>query len=168
MGLVYKVVNRVNGKVYVGKTTKTLAARRVDHLAIRVGRQVFQHALAKYGADNFAWEVLEEVPNEFLNDAERRWITALDATNEKLGYNRSLGGDGGQRTVPDSLETRRKKALGMIGNSNACGSRKTPMTEAHKRAIGLGRRGKRGPLSPAHRAAISKRMKGNHNNPPRH
>ena len=29
MGLVYKVVNRVNGKVYVGKTTKTLAASAV-------------------------------------------------------------------------------------------------------------------------------------------
>src|SRR5260370_223614 len=134
MGVVYKATNTVNGKIYVGKTILTLALRMQKHVAVRKRpRQVIQQAIAKYGPSNFIWEILETVPNELLDAAERRWITVLNATHKDVGYNRSEGGDGGRRSLPDSPETRRKKSLGMLGKQNAKGvkgTRRKPMSEA--------------------------------------
>jgi group I intron endonuclease len=163
MGIIYKATNVINGKIYVGKTTLVLAKRVQKHVAVRKRpRQVVHLAIAKYGAENFSWDVLETVPNEMLDDAEKRWIASLNTTVKEIGYNRSTGGDGGHRSEPDSLETRRKKSLGMMGKQNAKGShdRRKPMSQAHKDAIALAMKGKnRQPKSAIHRQRLSESAK---------
>ena len=61
MGCIYLVANKVNGKLYVGKTTQTRNARKKAHekLAMNGNGFVFHKALRKYGLDNFEWNISE-------------------------------------------------------------------------------------------------------------
>lgn len=62
--LIYLIVNRLNGKLYVGKTTLSLAARRWSHIAHANHnynkKQVISKAIAKHGIDNFDFHVLRD------------------------------------------------------------------------------------------------------------
>jgi group I intron endonuclease len=64
--LVYQATNRINGKCYIGVTTRLLAKRRAQHhvFANRGSRSPFHQAIRKYGKENFAWEIIEEHDTE--------------------------------------------------------------------------------------------------------
>ncbi len=54
--LIYKVVNKVDGKIYIGQTVGNLNRRKSEHLNdAKVGRydSYFHNALRKHGKDNF-------------------------------------------------------------------------------------------------------------------
>ena len=95
--IIYKVTNNINGKIYIGQTTKSLDIRRKQH----ENRYKYQNDMAisraiyKYGKDNFSWEIIDTATSiEELNKKESYWIEKLDslATNGK-GYNLKGGGD---------------------------------------------------------------------------
>ena len=62
--LIYKVTNKINGKVYIGQTIHSLEHRKNGHeRGARCERRTtvkFHNALLKYGYDSFYWEVLRE------------------------------------------------------------------------------------------------------------
>lgn len=94
-GFIYKITNRVNGKVYVGQTRFTVEHRFKQHCKnfnIEHRQQPLYHAFAKYGIDNFSVEALEECPVENLNEREMYWIAYYNSF--KKGYNATLGGSG--------------------------------------------------------------------------
>ena len=99
-GWVYCVTCKVNGKVYVGQTIKSVRSRWRDHLkAMERNDTKFYHAINKYGEDQFEVSILEEVVciDKFelkakLNEKERFWIEFLNS--KKNGYNSTTGGDG--------------------------------------------------------------------------
>ena len=65
MGLIYLARNKVNGKCYVGKTKRTLAARRRGHEGSTPGTSLLGCAIRKYGKAAFAWSVLlDDVPDD--------------------------------------------------------------------------------------------------------
>ena len=94
--VIYCVTNILNNKKYIGKTVKTLSARKSGHL-IRLKKGDYNHlhfysALLKYGIENFIWEVLEQCSSkELLESRERYWINYYDTTNQDKGYNLSAG-----------------------------------------------------------------------------
>jgi group I intron endonuclease len=95
---VYLVTNRVNGKRYVGITTKTLAQRWYEHcwLAEHGGTQALYKAIRKHDPSSFTVEQIDTAESlEELLEKERSHINRL-ATYAKLGtgYNMTLGGDG--------------------------------------------------------------------------
>lgn len=96
--LIYKCTNRINGKLYIGKTISTLATRRKGHEVDSFNNtsgSIFLRALNKYGLENFDWVVICEVGGaDELNDLERFYILKLD-TRIPNGYNITEGGDGG-------------------------------------------------------------------------
>jgi len=113
MGVVYKVENILNGKTYIGKTTKSLAERKTAHLCdARHSRGHYLHdAIRKYGEDNFLWDVLAEHGEEkILNSLEVKYIKYFNSADPSCGYNLTLGGDG-QLGISPSPETRKKKSL---------------------------------------------------------
>jgi group I intron endonuclease len=59
-GIIYKVTNLTNGKVYIGQTVRTLHQRKNSHIRDLKKNMdiVFHHALRKYGIDNFNWEII--------------------------------------------------------------------------------------------------------------
>lgn len=65
----------------------------------------------KYGIENFSFEVLEEMTeeyyNKFANNREEYWIIWYDSI--KNGYNQTSGGDGGYNE--NALQKTRKLTL---------------------------------------------------------
>ena len=94
-GRIYIIRNTINSKVYIGQTKVSLKLRFQNHLsAARNGKDyVIGKAIRKYGEENFYIELLEECTIEELNERERYWISYFNATNNKFGYNMSIGGN---------------------------------------------------------------------------
>lgn len=95
---VYKVVNEENGKVYIGKTKKTLEDRWKRHLYLAekgVNRH-FYDAINHYGKEKFSIELLEECNTEDeLDRREKYWIDQFNSISREKGYNMTEGGEGG-------------------------------------------------------------------------
>lgn len=104
MGVIYKITNKINGKLYVGQTRQKLNNRIKGHKHSKVKRGV-DAAIKKYGGENFSIEVIEECPVESLDEREIFWIAKLNSKAPN-GYNLTDGGDGGGSNP--SKETRAK------------------------------------------------------------
>lgn len=94
-GRIYIIRNTINSKVYIGQTKVSLKLRFQNHLsAARNGKDyVIGKAIRKYGEENFYIELLEEYTIEELNERERYWISYFNSTDNKFGYNISIGGN---------------------------------------------------------------------------
>lgn len=94
---IYKITNNVNGKIYIGLTTKGSGVRYRQHWnESRIGEPAPIHkAMRKYGEENFTVEILDfaETVDE-LKEKEKYYIAKYNATDKSIGYNISLGGDG--------------------------------------------------------------------------
>lgn len=99
--IVYKIVNLVNGKAYIGQTVNTFN-RRYGGRGVGVERVVHSQstnwhllrAIAKYGVDNFKVEIIEQCNTiEELNEKESYYIELYDSNNDEKGYNKVGGGD---------------------------------------------------------------------------
>lgn len=94
MAFIYRIVNKVNGKSYIGKTEGTVEKRFKQHLADykkeRCKDRPLYRAFLKYGTENFIVETLEETENAV--DREIYWIKFYETFGK--GYNATLGGDG--------------------------------------------------------------------------
>jgi group I intron endonuclease len=131
-GCIYLIRNLLNGKIYVGQTTKSLAQRWAGHLRdaryskTGTGYPLY-NAIRKYGPDGFQMVLLHQAfsPEE-LNAMEVRAIWAWGSLETDGGYNVRLGGGGGPHT-PESCKR----------------------ISASKRGVPLG------PQSPEHRAKVA-------------
>lgn len=94
MAYIYKVVNNITQKIYVGKTECTLEKRFREHckdaFRSRNEKRPLYSAMRKYGVENFHIELIEETDNP--EEREIYWINKLDTY--KNGYNATFGGDG--------------------------------------------------------------------------
>lgn len=96
MGVIYKITNLINNKVYIGQTISTLSKRWREHRhQAEEGNKNYHlyQAMRKYGVENFRIEAIEQCPNEELNNREKFWIKYYDSFGQN-GYNLTLGGDG--------------------------------------------------------------------------
>lgn len=98
-GIIYKITNKVNNKVYIGQTRYTLEFRWRQHQH-KKDNTYFHNAIHKYGIENFELEILEECDIELLNSKEMFYIAKYDSF--KNGYNLTIGGDGNRRLLLDS------------------------------------------------------------------
>lgn len=90
---IYKIINVVNNKFYVGKTKHPLNVRLTHHWWSRNKnrrKMPICAAMIKYGRENFQISLLETVQNSESNEKEKYWIRKL-----KPDYNVSTGGQGG-------------------------------------------------------------------------
>lgn len=96
MPYIYKITNKINNKIYIGKTLETIEVRWKEHIKDskreRCENRPLYAALNKYGADNFTIEEVEECSAENLNEREIYWIEYFRSF--KNGYNATIGGDG--------------------------------------------------------------------------
>lgn len=94
MGFIYKITNKLNNKVYIGQTIKTVQKRFVQHKNNSnkpyFSQIVLYKAFNKYGIENFVCEQIEEVENSLLDEREKYWIDHYDSYFN--GYNSTLGG----------------------------------------------------------------------------
>lgn len=94
-GVVYVLTNTVNGKQYVGQTTKTAEWRFQKHSLRSQYRSRINCAISKYGKENFTVETVDEaVDRKELDALERLYIFALQTLDPAKGYNVAHGGIG--------------------------------------------------------------------------
>lgn len=90
---IYRVLNRLTNKFYIGATAKEMENRKNDHIqkaAKKVGSK-FQEAIASYPPEAFEWVQIDTAnsPNE-LAEKEKEYVLKYDAKDN--GYNADRGG----------------------------------------------------------------------------
>lgn len=94
---IYKITNKVNGKLYIGQSIN-IAQRWKAHKTRPFNFNSTQYesplyrAIRKYGLSNFTFEVLEECTEEELNQKEKSYIAYYQSCNPEKGYNLTTGG----------------------------------------------------------------------------
>jgi group I intron endonuclease len=100
IGYIYKIVNTVNQKFYVGQTRVSLTKRFISHKCASKNEDELKRplysAMRKYGIDMFIIESIEQIEGDtlemlsnLLNDREIHYITLLNPE-----YNSAPGGKG--------------------------------------------------------------------------
>jgi group I intron endonuclease len=157
-GYIYQIQNLVNGKLYIGQTTKEPEVRRFAHFNSLKNsthkNKHFQRAYDKYGQSNFKFSVIAWFNSESeLNNAEKYYINKYSCLNPNKGYNIYPGGNNSQ--IP--LESRLKMSRSHTGKK---------LTKEHKLKISKATKGKnnpmygmRGELSPSYGKHLSKEAK---------
>ncbi len=150
MGMIYKLTNLKNGKIYVGQTIQF--EKRMNHH--RHSKQPgVDAAIKKYGWENFSVEILEECSEEMLDEREIFWIAKLNSMFPN-GYNLTSGGNA-KRIV--SEVTRAK--LAVIAQGRFAGE-KNPFygkhhTEEAKAKNAEGHRGKKASTETRFKMSVS-------------
>lgn len=89
---IYKIINKINGKWYIGKTN----GRDPSYMG---SGKILKHAYKKHGLENFEKVILETCSTEEeLNLREIHWISSTNATTDPMSYNLVEGGTGGDRS----------------------------------------------------------------------
>jgi len=110
MHYLYKITNQINHKVYIGQSIEPKNrwkkhqsyAKNSDKPA-----QYIHHAIAKYGVENFIFEVIDVGLNQYQADClELNYIKQYDSQNPIAGYNIRAGG----HTASHSEETKKKQS----------------------------------------------------------
>lgn len=83
---IYLWTNLVNGKKYVGQTT--CFYRRMKTYRCVYPNAYMEHAVKKYGLDNFDITILEyDVPLDRLDEREQYWLDYYQSYDMDKGYN---------------------------------------------------------------------------------
>ena len=105
-GIIYKITNKVDGKVYIGQTKQGTVSKRYNGSIRKTSNAHLRNAIEKYGIENF--EVTEPFDTadskDELDAKEKYYIALYDSTDPKRGYNLMSGGHNGTH----SEETRKK------------------------------------------------------------
>lgn len=120
---VYKILNKINGKIYIGQT-QNIKERWKHHIYISKkpndkNYQLIHKAIAKYGVKNFTIKVIE-THKEYQKtlQAETKLIafykTNVSKYGSKFGYNFTDGGEGwfGHKHTEETKEKLRLIRLG--------------------------------------------------------
>ncbi|WP_349400393.1 NUMOD3 domain-containing DNA-binding protein [Clostridium perfringens] len=127
-GVIYKIINKINGKVYIGQTTKSFNERypmsgvgiervyKYHDYHRRLNCYYNQHlhsAIKKYGFDSF--DVIEEFDiaysKESLDYLEDYYIRIYKSNINKFGYNNKEGGANGklsEESIEKMIRTKKK------------------------------------------------------------
>lgn len=122
-GLIYKITNLMNNKIYIGKTTE------FNEKKYFCGGQAINKAIKKYGKHNFKREILGYCSSlKELNEAEIECIYFFRSFGSDgvkpdniYGYNLTAGGDGGigRKVSKEAKEKNRLAHLGKVHTNEA-------------------------------------------------
>ena len=105
---IYKIINKLDGKIYIGQTRQTLEKRFLQH------SQAFSplgYAIRKDGLENFAIEVIEECETQEQADERERFFIAELKSKVPNGYNRSDGGTGNFANYTNKKDASRRPLI---------------------------------------------------------
>lgn len=154
MFVVYQHRNKINGKVYIGITSRNPESRwGMGGEGYRTSPHFFA-AIHKYGWDNFEHNVLfVDLTKEEACLKEQELIREFKSNDSRFGYNQTSGGD----FFKMSSESKKKLSNSMKGNKNALGH---PCSREKAEKISKAQKGR--PLAKEHRQKLSEAAKKRH------
>lgn len=122
-GLIYMFKNKMNGKCYIGKTSRPLRRRLIEHKTnskkVNTNSLLYK-SIQKYSWESFSISIIEKhIDINNLNDREIFYIKKYNSYFKNNGYNLTYGGDGGcmsTEVIQRGIETKRKN--GNINHTN--------------------------------------------------
>lgn len=162
-GIIYKAINIIDGKCYIGQTIQKLQDRIDRHIydayVVKPENRYFQNAIRLHGIENFKWEILCECNDTLLlNIRETMKIIVNHSHWTEGGYNMTWGGESSygykhtdeskrkmsiassNKHIPCSEETKKKISISNKGRISPMKGKN--FSDEHKRKIGLGNKGK--------------------------
>lgn len=113
--IIYKITNRVNSKIYIGVTTRSLEKRWRDHCKDAKYNKPhhLSRAIRKHGEENFIIEQIDTASDikELINK-EAEYIKQFKSWDRNIGYNLLLQDDAGKfftDEVKDKISKSHKK-----------------------------------------------------------
>ena len=107
--IIYKIENKINGKIYIGQTKNCLIARISGHSK---GNAYIGFALRKYGLESFIISVIDEADTKpILGEKEKYWIKFFNCKHPN-GYNLTIGGEG---LAIQTEEINKRRSLANLG-----------------------------------------------------
>lgn len=93
---IYKVVNQINGKVYIGftKDYKQRIRQHKKSITNPKYKSKFHNALRKYGWDNFVWDIIFQSKDENYCKSIMEPHFIVEHNSRERGYNITMGGEG--------------------------------------------------------------------------
>lgn len=92
--VIYKITNDINGKTYVGQTTRQLGVRWKEHIndSSKGCNYPLHRAIRKYGQEHFhVMQIDVAITRDELDSKEEYWIVELNSLTPN-GYNIRTGG----------------------------------------------------------------------------
>lgn len=117
MGCIYRIINRIDGKSYVGQYCKDNPKQRFTNHKSRArnkdSTEYLYRAIRKHGVENFDFTTICVCNNNELNDLEIKYIKEFNTFGEN-GYNMTIGGQGikSYKHTPETLEKLRISSTG--------------------------------------------------------
>lgn len=131
--IIYKITNKINGKVYIGQTIRTLETRWKEHVLNSFKHKTsmcLHDSIRKYGAENFTIEQIDVASTrDELDKKEIYWIKYYNSLSPN-GYNLETGGN---KNHSISEETRIRMSKSQKGRV---------LSKEHREKIGNGNKNK--------------------------
>ena len=110
MGIIYKTINILNNKIYIGQSVYNNDNYYGSGIKLK-------RAILKYGKENFKKEIIEECELEKLNEKEIFWIDFYKS--DQFGYNISKGSQyGWMKGLKHRKDTIEKMKISNSGEKN--------------------------------------------------
>jgi len=122
MGCIYRIINRIDGKSYIGQFCKDSPKKRfTTHKSNARNEDSTEHlyrAIRKHGVENFDFTLISMCDNNELNDLEIKYIKEFNTFREN-GYNMTAGGQGikDYKHTPETKERLRISSTGRFPNA---------------------------------------------------
>lgn len=121
MGCIYRIINKIDGKSYIGQSCFDNPKRRFNthkNLSKKIdSNQYLYRAIRKHGIENFDFTLICVCDNKELNDLEIKYIKEFNTFGEN-GYNMTIGGQGTKCYKPtaETIERLRISSTGRFPN----------------------------------------------------
>ena len=120
MSYIYKITNKINNKIYIGETNRTIAIRWAQHKRRAKDSDNTEYlycAMRKYGIENFEIEELEECNPEERFARETNYIIKYNSLAPN-GYNLVLSQNGPTPLMMNTAKEYWDNGLSIVGIGN--------------------------------------------------
>jgi group I intron endonuclease len=116
MKYIYKITNKVDGKVYIGQTNNP-NRRLYNHVSAKKGRLGI--AISQFGKNSFTMDILATaLSDDCINELEVLMIKQYNAQDLEVGYNTQAGGQPFPIITEEGREKLRNLRLGSKHSDN--------------------------------------------------
>ena len=135
---IYKIINKINGKYYIGSSDNILGTngRWKEHInglnANRHENSYLQRAWNKYGASNFNFQIVKRIPKPELLIVEQKYLDKIKNNRRQLCYNLTFIARGGawNKGIKHTEEEKRKISEKLKGRISPMKGKKRPLEKS--------------------------------------